>query len=313
MMRLVIDGNALAHAAFHSMPELTAGELQTAVIFNMLVRVLSLAEHHRTNSVAWCFDGSGSHRRALFPDYKKARREITRTAEEEARYRQLFNQIDEMRHGMLQSLGFNNVFCEEGYEADDLIADLVRPKHNIHQWTIVSGDHDLFQLLRPKVSMLVPGSGKLYTSEWFEKEYGLAPIHWAVVKAIAGCNTDGVPGVQGVGEKTAVKYLLGKVKPDSVAGRRIEKWEDGGGFRRNIKLVRLPFASLRLHLVKDNFIEERMRNVFSAYKMKSQLADKQWQRWQGFINNQWTYADMQWAHRSERLPNGKQVKQGFGV
>jgi len=86
-------------------------------------------------------------------------------------------------------------------------------------------------------------NGKMMLTEaWLIGEYGIAPSQWADVKAIAGCSSDGVEGVRGVGEKTAAKFLRGNLKPASKAHQAIVAGNNV--WRRNLPLVRLPFPGV---------------------------------------------------------------------
>jgi 5'-3' exonuclease len=75
----------------------------------------------------------------------------------------------------------------------------------------------------------------------FKERYGISPKRWIAVKALAGCNTDNIPGITGVGEASAVKYLRGNLKESSIYYRRIEEGIAQGILQTNRALVKLPF------------------------------------------------------------------------
>jgi hypothetical protein len=104
---------------------------------------------------------------------------------------------------------------------------------------VVSSDKDLWQLISERVSCWNPQTKKLISLRGFKKIYGIEPDDWIRVKSIAGCATDDIPGIVGVGEATAAKYLRGTLKKDSLAFGRIEAADDM--ICKNRVLVRLPF------------------------------------------------------------------------
>jgi 5'-3' exonuclease len=116
--------------------------------------------------------------------------------------------------------------------------------------------------------MYNPGKKKAVTLQSFSKETGLEPWEWAKVKAIGGCKTDEVPGIPGVGEKTAIKYILGKLKPDSAAYKAIKANKEI--ITRNRKLVELPFEGTQVfELRTDTISDEGWKEVCDALGMSS--------------------------------------------
>ena len=148
---------------------------------------------------------------------------------------------------------------------------------------IVTNDNDLLQLLDDRVIMYSVTTGEEKTKQWFEKRYGLPPKMWAEVKAITGCSGDNVVGIRGVGEKTAVKFLLGELNPKTKAFASIK--ENRKIIRRNFPLVVLPhLLSPQLKLVEEEFDEAEFAKVFKKLKMKSMLASDKWLSWEGFAS-----------------------------
>jgi 5'-3' exonuclease len=112
------------------------------------------------------------------------------------------------------------------------------PKQKI---VIVTGDGDLYQLLSKRVSVYHPQPKKIVTAASFMESYGISPPEWAKVKAVAGCKGDDVPGIDGVGEKTAAAFY--SRIPTRVTPRimdMIYDWETTREFKRNLRLVKLP-------------------------------------------------------------------------
>ncbi len=200
---LLVDGNALIHRAFHAYPALThAGKPINCVygFARMLIRGLDQIKPHYA-VVAFDLDKK-TFRHAAFADYK---------AQRVAAPQSLYDQIPSV-HALVKAFGFPAVGVE-GYEADDVIATLTRQaraqKLNV---AIMTGDKDTFQLVSARVSVFAPASRaqrglqKITPVEVF-KRLGVEPAQVAALKALAGDPSDNIPGVPGIGAKTAVSLL----------------------------------------------------------------------------------------------------------
>lgn len=241
---LLLDANYLCWRAYHVFKSLTHKAEPTGAIFGMVRDVRTLMQVHRTRNVVFCFDYGPSLRKNIYPKYKAKRHEDDPVKEE------FRTQIDKLRSRLLKDIGFVNVFYESGYEADDLLASCVMsldPKRD--RVVVVSADKDLYQLIRRKFVVCYNPHQKVTMTEMkFRRLYGIKPEDWIIVKAIAGCGTDEVPGIRGVGEKTACKYL--QLEREWKTGELLEadqaKWQKVldfvkcPDFKRNLQLVRLP-------------------------------------------------------------------------
>lgn len=254
---LVLDANYLCHRAFFAMGGLSHEDVKTGVIFGVLRDIANLAKQFSTNRFAFCFDSPKSLREEVYPNYKSSRRKRKGPrgqSEEEAHQYQLdreelYRQIKLLHNDYLPAVGYKNVFMQEGYEADDLIASIVLGDGDMKMdYVIVSGDKDLYQLLDSNVSMWVPGTKQLLTGLSFMKEWQIDPSDWVKVKAIAGCSTDDIEGVPGVGEITAAKYVRGELPPKAQTYQDIKAMRDV--WRENLKLVRLPYEGLEQVVLK---------------------------------------------------------------
>lgn len=236
---LIVDASALCYRSFYALPDLSHDGVKTAVVYGVLRQVRDLEERFVTSRTAWCFDSGRSLRREVVPSYKRKRREDLTEEQERAR-QELFGQIKLLRTDYLPSLGYRNVFVQNGYEADDVIASVVQHLPRQVGAVVVSDDGDLYQLLEgERIVMWRPAVKRVYGEQQLREEYGAGPGMWASVKALAGCPGDGVEGVKGVGIKTAVRFLSGTLKDTSVVFRRIV--EGNGTWRANLRLVELPF------------------------------------------------------------------------
>lgn len=239
---LVLDCNFLGHRSLHTSGELTFEGVQTGTIFGFLNQVLDLQEMFGTGDVVFAFDSKTSRRKKIFPAYKQKRHSKDLTEEERAALDEFRVQMKRLRKLLLPSLGFSNVLQVKGLEADDIIASVTqRSLGPADSAIIVTADHDLLQLVSEQVMFYNPNKRQRVTLQNFQHITGVRrPAQWTKVLEIAGCRTDEVPGVGGVGEKTAVQYINGLLKPESKKYKTIV----GGGTIRelNQRLTCLPFA-----------------------------------------------------------------------
>lgn len=279
MITLLCDSHGIGYRAHHS-----TGSLDGGIAFGFLTTVLQLGERYRTNQLVFCWDGPGSLRKKLFPEYKASR--TVKTQEEVAERIKIHTQFNSLRDEILPAVGFSNHYFLPGYEADDLIAQTLIDNPT-QQFIMVSSDHDLFQLLQHKncKGQHLLSNGKLMTASRFMAEYRVPAREWVSVKSIAGCDGDGVPGVPGIGEKTVVKYLMDEL-PDGKKKKAIHHhW---ARIHSNYKLVRLPFPGIKLEVSirKDSFNEESVQEVFSDLGFFSFLAGEQRRRWDRFCRGE---------------------------
>lgn len=250
---LIIDSNFLCYQAKFTMPKLTSiDDIPTEITFGFLNRILFLAKEFRTNQFIFCWDSKTNKRKELFFDYK-AKRRAELAPEERLEMRASYDQFTAIRRTVLPAFGFTNNFVQKGYESDDLIANIVKhPKLREFERIVVSSDEDLFQLL-DNCHMFSPTKRKLITKTGFTLDYGIDPEQWRMVKAIAGCSTDCVPGVPGVGEKKACQYLLGLMNPKTKTFQKIKDFIDTEDFKRNLRLVSLPYPNTKTPKIKKPF------------------------------------------------------------
>jgi 5'-3' exonuclease len=187
----------------------------------------------------------------------------------------LHDQIADLRTGYLPALGYRNIFIQKGYEADDIIASLCSSITD-GEIVIVSTDTDLWQLLQWRRVTILRPDGTFYAERAFTEEWNLEPCQWAWVKAIAGCKSDGVVGVVGVGEKTAAKYLNNLLPKKSKAYIAIRKAWRAGLIDFNRGLVFLPLSGIKiLELASDVLSSSKWDRVMRTLDMRSLLLRKQ--------------------------------------
>ncbi|MCL2544313.1 MAG: DNA polymerase I, partial [Clostridia bacterium] len=200
---IVIDGNSLMHRAFHALPamETTAGVPTNAVygFASMLLRVLAEVKP------AYCavaFDMHGpTFRHADYPEYKAGRKPTD----------ELLRPQFPLARRMLDAMSVRQLECPS-YEADDILGALAaKGEADGVRMLLVTGDRDALQLVTPLTHVLYTKRGITDTTE-FDPEtvlekYGVTPAQIPDLKGLMGDSSDNIPGVPGVGEKTAVKLL----------------------------------------------------------------------------------------------------------
>lgn len=233
----------------------------TGVIFGFLKSITAMKDDFQTDKVAFCFESPTSWRRELFPAYKQKRRTQQRSPEDQKAYENLKRQIHRLETEYLPAIGFKNIFSCSGMESDDVMAVLAR--RTPEDVVLVTADSDLYQCLRPNVSIYSPQQQKLLSIHWFRRTYGIDPKQWAIVKALAGCTTDGVPGIGKVGEITALKMVKARTRIQLTPLQRQR-------FQLNRQLVELPFLGCEVPpLSPDEISKENWLSVCHELGMRS--------------------------------------------
>lgn len=271
---LIFDMSYLAHRSYYAIPGLSFDNIGTSVLFGIMRDIQQLSEGFGTTNICYCFDSKTSLREKIYPAYKEPRRNLKpKEAEAKAEIRK---QVNLFRTNFLARLGLRNVYQKEGYEADDLIAAchaaIRKHYHDITTVIIVSADKDLYQLLDPERDRTIiynPTKKSSYNAKSFQDEFGIPPNRWPEVKAIAGCQTDNVPGVRGVGEITAANYLKQRMcdpfyETEKVREKGIELWQMGDQFEVNYKLVTLPYNDIRVAPPKEEKINPAIWDQLAA-------------------------------------------------
>jgi 5'-3' exonuclease len=178
-------------------------------------------------------------------------------------------------------MGFSNVFKYEGFEADDIIAQTVDFSDVKDMCIMITRDSDMYQLLAPNVMLYDHVKNKFYTDDDFKNDFlGIDPSQWVVVKAIAGCATDNVKGLAGIGEKTVVKMLAGQLGAHTQAYKAIMSNTEFA--QSNVKLVRLPHSQMEIVppiRLDDKLNMRAFAEICNMFGMTSFLRDSEWQRW----------------------------------
>lgn len=279
---IIIDANGICHAAKYSMGSLSWKEKETGVIFGFLNQLLTVAKTMDSNQFLFTWDSVLSKRKEIFPDYKKSRRTELKTEDEQRLDDVAYKQFSELRQEILPFLGFRNNFISEGFEADDLIASITQHM-SADYFAIISSDEDLYQLLRENVYIYSTKKKQSYTIKNLWTDFKIHPPDWAKVKAIGGCSSDGVPGIPGVGEKTAAKYLNKTLPYTGQAYRKIKDNQALIDF--NMKLVKLPLEGTPIisKATPDDLCFENFMKTCKYLGFRSYMNETRMQEWKKYI------------------------------
>ena len=201
---LLLDGHSLAYRAFFALPDtlVTSSGQVTNAVYGFTAMLMKLLADERPQGVLVCFDkGAPQFRLDRYADYKAGR----------AATPDLFKQQLPLIREVLESLRIPMIELE-GYEADDLLATLTkRAREEGCEVLIVTGDRDILQLVRDGVAVIMTRRGisdviRYDASTVFER-YGVAPEKWTDFVALKGESSDNLPGVPGVGDKTAAQLI----------------------------------------------------------------------------------------------------------
>ncbi|MGH7825057.1 MAG: DNA polymerase I, partial [Candidatus Binatia bacterium] len=201
---LLLDGHSLAFRAFFALPDtlVTSSGQVTNAVYGFTAMLIKLLADERPQAVVVCFDkGAPQFRLDRYAEYKAGRAEAP----------DIFRQQLPLIREVLQALRIPMVELE-GYEADDLLATLT--KHCSAEGcevVLVTGDRDILQLVREGVSVIMTRRGISdvirYDNSTVSERYGVSPDKWTDFVALKGESSDNLPGVPGVGDKTAAQLV----------------------------------------------------------------------------------------------------------
>jgi DNA polymerase-1 len=199
MQLYLIDGTSYIYRAFHALPPLSNSRgLPTGAIYGFTTMFFKILRDRVPEHVAVVFDAGGeTERHREFEAYKAQRPPIPETLAPQIPY--VYQVVEALNVPTLMA---------EGYEADDIIGTVAtRAAADGFQVTIVSGDKDLFQLVGPAIEVYDPMRDKTYRVRDVAERYGVPPEAMADLMSLTGDAVDNIPGVPGVGEKTASALL----------------------------------------------------------------------------------------------------------
>ncbi|MBS4173788.1 DNA polymerase I [Bacillus sp. FJAT-49736] len=200
---ILIDGNSIAYRAFFALPLLNNDKgIHTNAIYGFTTMLMKILEEEKPTHMLVAFDaGKTTFRHNTFKEYKGTRQKTPPELSEQFPFiRELLDAYGIKRYEL------------DNYEADDIIGTLSKTAENDgFEVKVISGDKDLTQLSSDNTTVCITKKGitdiEAYTPEHIKEKYGLTPIQIIDMKGLMGDTSDNIPGVPGVGEKTAIKLL----------------------------------------------------------------------------------------------------------
>ena len=240
---LIVDGNSLMHRAFHALPLMDADGVYTNAVYGFLSMLLKVIKEENVQYLAICFDEHGpTFRHEIYAEYKAGRN---------ATPPELRQQFETIR-GLLEEMGIRQ-FSLQGWEADDLLGTLsLKTEGQGVTPLLLTGDRDALQLVGGGTELMFTRKGISetirFTPEKVYEEYGFTPAQVTDWKGLAGDSSDNIPGIPGVGDKTAVRLLqeygtleetlahAAEVK--GKLGEKLSVWADQARFCKKLATIR---------------------------------------------------------------------------
>ncbi|MFC5558329.1 DNA polymerase I [Ureibacillus thermophilus] len=275
---LLLDGNSLAYRAFFALPLLSNDSgIHTNAVYGFTTMLQKILEEEKPTKMLVAFDaGKTTFRHETFEDYKGGRQKTPPELSEQFPYLQKL--IDAYRIPRYEL---------EMYEADDIIGTLARQAEEEGiDVIIVSGDKDLTQLATERVKVYVTRKGmtdiEQYTPEHIQEKYGISPKQIIDMKGLMGDASDNIPGVPGIGEKTAIKLLkeygsienlyenIGQMKKSKMKEKLIENEEQAKMSKQLATInTKAPIAITLEDLDYPGPDEEAVLEVWKELQFKS--------------------------------------------
>ncbi len=277
---IIIDGSSLVHRAFHALPLLrTAGGLYTNAVYGFTTMLVKLLTDYKPDLLAVAFDkGRVTFRTDTYQQYK---------AQRQATPGELSEQFPLIRE-LLGAFGIATLE-EQGFEADDILGTLAaKAVKQGCEVLIVTGDRDALQLIGPGTTVLLTRKGisemEVMDLAALKEKYGLTPAQFIDMKGLMGDTSDNIPGVPGIGEKTAMKLLaqFGSMENvlanvDSVAGKKLQEnlrqYAEQAVLSKHLATI---VCDMPLDFYPESFTinpdREAVKAVFAKFEFKNMLA-----------------------------------------
>lgn len=278
---LILDSNSLMNRAFYALPPLTNSEgISTNAIYGFMNMLLKMKEEIKPNYIVAAFDRKApTFRHKEYSDYKAGRKKMP------AELAMQFPIIKDI----LKNLAIE-IYEIDGFEADDIIGTVANlcEKEGIEVY-VVTGDKDALQLASENINVIITKKGVTETAEYnkqaFIDEYKITPKQFIDVKGLMGDKSDNIPGVPGIGEKTAFKLIqtYGSIEEvlnnvENVNGKKLkenlEEYREQALFSKKLATIitEVPI-DINLDDIKsnDNFNKEALKEQLMKLEMKKLL------------------------------------------
>ncbi len=281
MKFLLIDGFNLAYRCFFAVPELSRADgFPTNALHGWVKSIWRLGDQEKPDAILVFFDlGGAQDRLALHPEYKANRPEMPEPLE---------RQIEPLK-ALTRAMGLVGVE-EEGVESDDLLASQAMALAGAgHEVLIVSSDKDFAQIVGDRIQILLPPPTANPKLGWrrmdaagVAEKFGVPPARIADYLALVGDTSDNIPGVSGVGPKTASKWLAEFGSLEGVISRsgelQPERFRElvaanAGRLRLNLKLTTLNLALPSVPASKTQVNAAELFRLLEEMEMRSALAE----------------------------------------
>jgi DNA polymerase-1 len=278
---LLVDGYNLAYRCFFAIPELTRADgFPTNALHGWVKSIWKLADQEKPEGTLVFFDlGGAQDRLAIHPEYKAQREEMPEA---------LAKQLPYVR-SLTRALGCVGIELE-GVESDDLLAaEAVALARAGHEVLIVSSDKDFAQIVDERIKILLPPPTANPKLGWqvrdaagVREKFGVPPAQIADYLALVGDTSDNIPGINGVGPKTAAKWLAEWGSLEGVIAHAAELQperfraavaSEADKLRRNLKLTTLNVALPSLVLNKPTPAPEELYRLLEELEMRSALQE----------------------------------------
>ena len=278
---LLVDGYNLAYRCFFAIPELTRADgFPTNALHGWVKSIWKLADQEKPEGTLVFFDlGGAQDRLAIHPEYKAQREEMPEA---------LAKQLPYVR-SLTRALGCVGIELE-GVESDDLLAaEAVALARAGHEVLIVSSDKDFAQIVDERIKILLPPPTANPKLGWqvrdaagVREQFGVPPAQIADFLALVGDTSDNIPGITGVGPKTAAKWLAEWGSLEGVIAHAAELQperfraavaSEADKLRRNLKLTTLNVALPSLVLSKPTPAPEELYRLLEELEMRSALQE----------------------------------------
>lgn len=273
---VLIDGHSIINRAFYGVPDLTNREgLHTNGIFGFVNILLKIVEEEKPDYLTVAFDVKHpTFRHEMYADYKGTRKGMPQ---------ELSEQVPVLKE-LLQAMKIKTIELA-GYEADDLLGTVAKRSESKNMDVlVVSGDRDLLQIVTEKICVCIPKTKrgtteyeKYYTEDVVEK-YSLLPYQIIELKALMGDASDNIPGVPGIGEKTATailtKYETIENAYEHVEEIRPKRARENLEAHYDMAQMSKKLATINTEVVYDyDWESARLKNIFTpeAYGLCQKL------------------------------------------